>query len=120
MSTAGKSVADTSQSASYVPVREVDSTGVPVVTGLGGAVNRSGTAATSSGQLAPANPARRGLNIQNIGANNIGVNEFGGTAAIGSPGTYTVAPGGSVSIRTTNQINAIAATAPTAYTATEF
>lgn len=87
---------------------------------LTGGVNRSGTAATSSGSLAAANPNRRGLTIQNIGANNIGVNEFGGAAAIGTAGTYTVVPGGSVSISTTNQVNVIAATGATPYTATEF
>lgn len=87
---------------------------------LSAGVNRSGTAATSSGSLAAANPARKGLNIQNIGANNIGVNEFGGTAAIGTSGTYTLAPGGSMSVRTTNAVTVIAATGATAYTATEY
>jgi hypothetical protein len=82
--------------------------------------NRSGTATTTSAQLAPANTSRRGLNIQNIGANNIGINEFGGAAAIGTAGTYTIAPGASANVRTTNQVNVIAATASTAFTATEF
>lgn len=82
--------------------------------------DRSGTATTSSTQLAAANPTRRGLNIQNIGANNIGVNEFGGTAAIGTAGTYTIVPQGSLNVRTAGQINVIAATAPTAYTSTEW
>lgn len=82
--------------------------------------DKSGSAATSSGQLAAANTARRGLNIQNIGANNLGINEFGGTAAIGTAGTYTVAPGGSINVRTNRQVNVIAATGATAYTATEF
>jgi len=87
---------------------------------LASGTDRSGTAATTSGTLAAANASRRGLNIQNIGANNIGVNEFAGAAAIGSPGTYTIAPGGSLNVRTNRQINVIAATAATAYTATEF
>jgi len=82
--------------------------------------DRSGTAATTSGTLAAANTARRGLNIQNIGANNIGVNEFGGTAAIGTPGTYTIVPGGAFNVRTNRAVTVIAATAATAYTATEF
>jgi hypothetical protein len=82
--------------------------------------DRSGTATTTSATLAAANTARRGLNIQNIGANNLGFNEFGGTAAIGAPGTYTVAPGGSIRINTSRQVNVIAATGATAYTATEF
>lgn len=83
-------------------------------------VDRSGTAAITSGQLAAANATRAGLFIQNVGANNIGINEFGGTAAIGSAGTYTLAPGASATVRTNRQVNVIAATAPTAYTATEF
>jgi hypothetical protein len=86
---------------------------------LSAGTNRSGTATTTSAQLAPANSARRSLNIQNIGANNIGVNEFGGTAAIGTPGTYTVVPGGSINVRTSGQVNVIAATGNTPFTATE-
>lgn len=82
--------------------------------------DRSGTANTTGTQLAAANTARRGLNIQNVGANNLGVNEFGGAAAIGSAGTYTIAPGGSLNVRTNRQINVIAATGATPYTATEF
>lgn len=82
--------------------------------------DRSGTATTSSGPLAAANTSRRGLNIQNIGANNIGINEFGGTAAIGTAGTYTLAPGTSMNVRTNRAITVIAATASTAYSATEF
>ena len=82
--------------------------------------DRSGTATTSSAPLAAANPARRGLNIQNIGANNIGVNEFGGTAAIGTAGTYTLVPQATMNVRTAGAINVIAATGPTAFTATEF
>ena len=87
---------------------------------LPAATDRSGTATTTSGTLALANASRRGLNIQNIGANNIGVNEFGGTAAIGTAGTYTLAPGASMNIRTNRAVTVIAATASTAYSATEF
>lgn len=82
--------------------------------------NRSGTAGTTSATLAAANPARRGLEIQNISTNNLGVNEFGGTAAIGSAGTYTIAAGASMRVRTNQQINVIASAASSAYTATEF
>ncbi len=82
--------------------------------------DRSGTATTTSGTLAAANATRRGLEIQNIGANNIGVNEFGGTAAIGAAGTYTLAPGASMRVRTNRLVTAIAATGATAYTATEW
>jgi hypothetical protein len=96
-------------------------TPLPTTTGsLTSGTNRSGTATTTSSQLAPANTTRRGLNIQNIGANNIGVNEFGGTAAIGTAGTYTIVPGGQMSVATSSAINVIAATASTAYTATEY
>lgn len=89
-------------------------------TALTSGTNRSGTAAISSGQLAPANATRRGLEIQNIGANNIGINEFGNAAAIGTAGTYTLTPGSSMRVRTSGVINVIAATAATAYTATEW
>lgn len=98
-----------------------DTNGTYVQSGtLPAATDRSGTATTTSAQLAAANAARRGLEIQNIGANNIGINEFGGTAAIGTAGTYTVTPGSSIRVRTNRAINVIAATASTAFTATEF
>ena len=82
--------------------------------------NRSGTAGTTSTQLAVANTARRGLNIQNISANNMGINEFGAAAAIGSPGTYTVPAGASINVRTSGAVTVIASAASSAYTATEF
>ena len=87
---------------------------------LTAANNRSGSAGTTSAQIIAANLSRRGLEIQNIGANNIGINEFGGAAAIGTAGTYTLIPGASMRVRTTNAITAIAATAATAFTATEW
>ena len=96
-----------------------DAAGTPSGT-LSAGTDRSGTAGTTSTTLAPANTSRKGLNIQNISANNLGINEFGNTAAIGSPGTYTVPAGGSINIRTTNAINVIASAAGSAYTATEF
>lgn len=82
--------------------------------------DRSGSATTTSVQIVPANTNRRGLEIQNIGANNIGVNEFGGVAAIGTAGTYTVAPGASMKVRTNRAVTAIAATVTTPFTATEW
>lgn len=82
--------------------------------------DRSGSATTASTTPIAANTARRGLNIQNIGANNIGINEFGGTAVIGTAGTYTLIPNAFISVRTNRAISVIAATATTAYTATEF
>ncbi len=82
--------------------------------------DRSGTAGTSSTQLAAANSARRGLNIQNTSANTLGINEFGGPAAIGSSGTYTLAAGASINVRTNRQVNVIASAAGSTFTATEF
>lgn len=82
--------------------------------------DRSGTATTTSTQIVAANTSRRGLEIQNIGANNIGINEFAGTAAIGTAGTYTLVPGSSMRVRTNRAVTAIAATASTAFTATEW
>lgn len=109
---------------------QTDSSGRLIVTSAGttnassaplsAGTDRSGTAGTSSTQLAAANAARRGLNIQNISANNLGINEFGGTAAIGTPGTYTVPAGASINVRTANAITVIASAASSAYTATEF
>jgi hypothetical protein len=82
--------------------------------------DRSGTANTTATVLAAANASRHGLNVQNIGANNIGINETGGTAAIGTPGTYTLTPGSSTNVRTNRAISVIAVTGATAYSATEF
>lgn len=87
---------------------------------LSSGTDRSGTASTSSTKLADANPTRRGLEIQNISSNNIGINEFGATAAIGTAGTYTLAAGASTRIRTNQQVNVVASAANSAYTATEF
>lgn len=104
------------------PVVIVNADGTPVSTTtalLPAGTDRSGAAATSSGPLAAANANRRSLSIQNVGANNIGVNEFGGTAAIGSAGTYTLVPNATMTVRTNRAITVIAATGATAYTATE-
>lgn len=83
--------------------------------------NRSGTATTTSGGLNVAsNSSRKGLVGQNISAVNIGFNEFGGTAAIGTAGTYTVPAGASFSISTTGTVNFIAASGTAAVTMTEY
>lgn len=83
--------------------------------------NRSGTATTTSGGLnVAANAARRGLVGQNLSTVNIGFNEFGGTAAIGTAGTYTVAPGVGFSISTTGLVNFVAASGTAAVTMTEY
>lgn len=81
--------------------------------------DRSNTATTTAQTLIAANPARKSLKGQNVGVNNIGINEVGGVAAIGSVGTYTVAPGGSFTINTNRAVSLIAATGPTVFTATE-
>ncbi len=83
--------------------------------------DRSGTATTTSGTglNVPANAARTFLVGQNISAVNIGFNEQGGVAAIGTPGTYTVAAGASFSISTNKLINFIAASGTAAVTMTE-
>ena len=98
-----------------------DGATVPVTQGaLTAGTNRSGTATTTSGGLNVASNAnRRSLVGQNIGTVNIGFNEFGGTAAIGTAGTYTVPAGSSFSISTTNQVNFIAASGTAAVTMTE-
>lgn len=95
-------------------------TSLASTTPLTDGTNRSGTANTTAAVLAPANSSRLGLELQNIGANNIGVNEIGGAAAIGTAGTYTIAPGGTFRVRTARAISVIAATGATPYTATEY
>lgn len=85
--------------------------------------DRSGTTsatASTATTLAVANSTRRGLNIQNISANPMGINEIGGTAAIGSPGTYSLAAGSTINIRTNRAVSVVSGTASQPYTATEF
>lgn len=65
--------------------------------------NLSGTSQT----LMAANANRRHLLIQNVAANNMGVNLAGGTAAIGTAGTITLAAGASLEIWDTPPIGAI-------------
>lgn len=83
--------------------------------------NLSGTVTTTSGGFNLAASATRkpgDVQGQNVGANNIGFNEFGGTAVIGAAGTYTVIPGATFSITTNALVNFIAATGNTAVTIT--
>lgn len=83
--------------------------------------NRSGTATITSGGLSvAANTSRKGLLGQNVSAVTIGFNEFGGAAAIGSAGTYTVVAGASFSVSTTSLVNFIAASGTAAVTMTEY
>lgn len=102
--------------------------GVAIVSGsVGGSstlpatTDRSGTATTTSGALkVDANANRRGLVGQNISTVNIGFNEQGGTAAIGTAGTYTVAPGTGFAISSNKLINFVAASGTAAVTMTEY
>lgn len=82
--------------------------------------DRSGTASTTVGQVMAANTARRGGLIQNVSTGTIGVNEIGGNAAIGQPGTYTLPANGSMSLRTNRAISIIGSAANLSYTAIEF
>lgn len=87
---------------------------------LPGGIDRSGTVGTTSTQLAPANTARKTLNIQNVHpSQNLGINEFGGVAAIATPGTYILVPGASLNVRTNQLINIVGSGAGTTFTATE-
>lgn len=72
---------------------------VPVVSSGGAWTDRSiANLSGASEALMPANAARKYLFIQNISANNMGVNLFGGTAAIGTAGTITLIPGASIEL----------------------
>ncbi len=109
-------------SSSVVTVQGITGgTPVPVSNGaLTAGTDRSGTATTTSGGLSvAANAARTFLVGQNISAVNIGFNEFGGTAVIGTAGTYTVAAGASFSISTNRLVNFIAASGTAAVTMSE-
>ena len=66
-------------------------------------VNLAGTSET----LMAANASRQTLVIQNVAANNIGVNLTGGTAAIGVAGTITLVPGASMVLDTRPPVGAI-------------
>lgn len=108
-----------------IPVLSVNADGSANTGGSGASslpatTDRSGTATTTSGGLnVPANSARKFLVGQNISAVNIGFNEQGGTAAIGTAGTYTVPAGQSFSISSNKLINFIAASGTAAVSMTE-
>lgn len=107
MTAAGTAVDPTNTQTAYLPA----------------GTDRSGTTsatASTATTLAAANPTRRGLNIQNISATPMGINEIGGTAAIGLPGTYTLAAGSTINIRTNRAVSVVSGTASQPYTATEF
>ena len=88
---------------------------------LPAATDRSGSATTTSGGLTvAANANRRGLVGQNISAVNIGYNEFAGTAAIGTAGTFTVPPNASFVVSTNRAVNFIAASGTAAVSLTEY
>lgn len=84
-------------------------------------MNLSGTVTTTSGQFSlPMDAYRRpgDLQGQNVGTNNIGFNEFGGTATIGAAGTWTVPPGQTFKITTNQRVNFVAANGDTPVTIT--
>ncbi|MNK27666.1 hypothetical protein D3C87_460280 [compost metagenome] len=58
--------------------------------------DRSGTITTggTSQTLMAANPARRGWRIQNISTGDLWFNDLGGAAAVATPGSFKIAPGG--------------------------
>lgn len=60
------------------------------------AIDYSTTVTTSSSQILPADPSRRYLLITNVCSDNIGISITGTAAAIGSAGTVTLFPGGSM------------------------
>lgn len=91
------------------------SSALPAGTDRSGTITAGGTAQT----LAPSNAARTSLTGQNTSTGNLGINEIGGTAAIGSPGTYTIAAGQAFSIATNRAISIVGATTGQSFTATE-
>lgn len=88
---------------------------LPAGTDRSGSITTAGTAQ----QLAPANTSRTSLTGQNTSSGNIGINEVGGTAAIGSAGTYTIAAGQAFSIATNRAISVVGGTAGQTFSATE-
>lgn len=85
-------------------------------TDISGTITAGGTAQA----LAAANATRKRLTIQNISAGNLGVNQIGGTAAIGTAGTQTLAAGATMEVLTNRAISIIGATTAQAFTAIEF
>lgn len=89
---------------------------------LSSGTNRSGaiTLGGTAQELAPANPARRGLNVQNISAGDIWVNETGAAAAADAAGSYKVPAGVIFGISTNRSVSVVGATTGQKFTATEF
>lgn len=83
--------------------------------------DRSGqiTAANTPQDLAPANPARRGLSGQNISNGDLWISETG-EAAVGASGSYKVEPGRFFSVATNRAIRIIGAAQGQKFTATEY
>jgi hypothetical protein len=83
--------------------------------------SRSGTiaAANTAQTLAPANASRQSLTGQAPASAQIGINEMGGTAAIGSPDTYIIAAGQAFGISTNRAISIVCGTAGVSWSATE-
>lgn len=98
-----------------------------MVQGIGSAstagTDRSGTVTTTSGGFSIAALATRkpgDVQGQNVGANPIYFNEFGGTAVAGAAGTYgPVAAGGTFSITTNRLVNFISTGGTSAVTITD-
>lgn len=82
------------------PLTDTQLRATPLPAPIGGAwTDRSIANLTGASQsLMAANANRRHLLIQNVAANNMGVNLAGGAAAIGVAGTITITPGGYLEI----------------------
>lgn len=88
-------------------------------------VDRSGTVTLggTSQQIAAINLVRRGFSIQNIDETrqeNLYVRIGAGAAGGGTPGNYTIYPGGSLQFVGTGTINVVAATTGHQFTCTEW
>lgn len=88
---------------------------------LSGGTDRSTTitAGNTAQVLAPANPYRRSLKVQNFSAGDLWINEVGGTAAIDTPGSTKVLVGSTFTISTNRAISIIGATTGQKFTAVE-
>lgn len=95
---------------------EIGTAGSPLVTSGSGAAatagtNLSGTVTAVSGAFnLPASATRKPGDVQgqNVSATlSLAFNEFNGTAALNTAGSYTVGPGQTFSITTNNQVNFI-------------
>lgn len=96
----------------------------PIVTASGAltaGTDRSGSITTggTAQALAIANASRLALFGQNISAEDMWINEIGGTAAANTAGSYKIAAGNSFSISTNRAVSVVAATTGSKFTATE-